>query len=156
MARITSFLVRVSGLVTFSDQTSSVFHVQSDDTQSWSIDVSESFGTTSQIGSNTSFYDILSQALGYTWTNRANIRKTITDMIARTDITFALDDGTTNYAAMVIQGQNTNTKGRISTNEPAINIVPDSFSVSLPTNIVAFMTKIQTDLGLIMSGVSTI
>ena len=139
MAAITSLIVRVSGLVTFSDGSSSVFHVQSDDTQSWSISIPESFDTTSQIGSNTSFYDILSQALGFTWTNQANIKKVITDMVARTDIVFTLDNGETNYAAMVIQGQNTNTKGRISTNEPAINIVPDSFSTGLPSNIIDFI-----------------
>lgn len=156
MARIiTSFDVRISGLVTFSDQSSSIFHVQSN-AQSWSISSAESFNTTSQIGSDAFYYTALSSALGFTWTNRAKVKRKITDMIARVDSLFTCNDQTTDYASMVIQGANTNIKGRISTEEPAINIVPSSFSFSIPVNIVDTLKKIQADLGLIMTGVSFI
>jgi len=107
MAKITSLVARVGGIVAYADNTNAVFHAQCDDNQRWTIDQAESLESHKQIAwywnpvTHWPFwdaYEIVINSLNlflfnFNWNSGyPTIQKAVRDMTMRAEILFTTDD----------------------------------------------------------------
>ena len=161
--KITSFLARLSGTVTFADGTTSMLHSQCDDTQQWSIDKGQSLEATKQVAwyikhGDYPYWDGLTNMINSVLTGtdllfefdftqgRPAVQRIINDMVARFEMIFTLNDGTTISTAAILTGANNiltvEIPGGIFTNLP-----------NTPTNAVEITTKLTNMFKWIMDEV---
>ncbi len=117
--RITSLVAKLSGLITFNDNTTSSFHSQLESDISWSENQTEGLESTRQVSwfyedRDYPFWDALIVAIQHAGIPnfeynengpRPTVQKHITDMVARMDFILTMNDGHTYHFATVATGK---------------------------------------------------